>query len=392
MFLADKLRLATSGISDDHQVCASRMVAYTRMRAGEILEHCDIFAFTRSALAVAADLRIDTPDRLEAIAEAVLDRPRRVFLEAPHDDRRDMLSTMRGFVPTDLPEGRFDPARVGLEITCHGNGRARVSSIWSFGKNSMSRVERKMIEGMGSTRLEREAISELLRVGTTVCNIEIDMSLSSGLSLKEFEARLGAGDAEARQFRRVAGDMLARGPRGPGASERDKVFEGWRAYRLNQISRMSIDERGQEGILHVAATSGRSVDQVMSDAERDLDGEVVYALAMLAALEVEGRGIARQERPARPARRATRKVSRKDIDVDRLAVLSLNISDHAMMREIEKGAAALSDGPVGKTGGGKARVRHPVRGHLFRARNGKIVYRKPHWRGGRVAKAITRVR
>jgi len=390
MYLADSLRLAASGVPEGSEVCATPMVAYTRMRAREILETCELFAFTRSALAVAADLRVDTPERLEAIAEAVLRRPRRVFLEAPHLDRRDMLSTLRGFVQTDLPAGRYDPARVGLDIDCKGDGRARISSIWSFGRASISRRERRLLEGLGRTRLERDAIGELLRLGTTVCSIDVDLSRSDGLSLEAFNARLAAGDPEARTFCRVAGEMLARGPRGPGATERDRIFEGWRAYRLNQVSTMAIDNRGREGILHLAAASGRGIDAVMTDAERDLDGEVVYALAMLAALEIEGREIRRKERAAVSGRGEGRRVSRRDIDTDRLAVLSLDISDRAMMREIEKGAAA-GRGDPGKAVGGK-RVRHPVRGHLFRARNGKIVYRKPHWRGGRIARTITRVR
>ena len=149
MFLADLMRLATESPSLGRKVDGRPLPlngqAYFRWQAERILDSFDLYAFTASALAVSADLRIDSPDRFEGIAEAVFSRPRRVFIEANSAERLARLRTMRGFpkmVPR--PEHRHEPDRVGLAIEVIEPGKAVIDVVWCFGRASIKSLARDL--------------------------------------------------------------------------------------------------------------------------------------------------------------------------------------------------------------------------------------------------------
>lgn len=379
MYLADSLRTIASGLDDTHPLMASAHLRYMRHRARDVLDRFDLIAFTRSAMAMAADLRIDTPERLEGIAEAVFRDPRRVFIEAPYVERLDAFKGIRGFPHVELPEGRYNPAKVGLAIEVYGQGRGRIGVLWNFSKK-LAASGGPLLPPGARTKLAREAEVEMSRFGVGMAFIEVDAGGAGGLTRAAFEARYSTGDQSLAAIRHA----VARLDIGPGArAERQRLNEAWRLYRLNQISRINPDPDAVDAVMEFSQVSGQSIDAIIENAERDLDGEIIYAIALLAALEADQGGLEHQVRAAAPARRA-RQVSRRDLPTDRLSVVHLRLGD----RELERAVAKTGrDG----TGSGAPRIRHPVRGHLFRARNGKIVYRRPHWRGSLDGKRITRV-
>lgn len=88
----------------------------------------------------------------------------------------------------------------------------------------------------------------------------------------------------------------------------------------------------------------------------------------------------REGRPGRTAGKARRAVTARQLPVDRLSVVSMNISD-----DVQAGYDAQNDEPhtlsEHSKNGRKPPTRHFVSGHLFLARNGQMTYRRAHWRG-----------
>lgn len=383
MFLADSMRIIVDGLSDDHPFFQSENLRYMRDRAGEVLNGYDLVAFSSSALSVASDLRIDTPDRLENIARAVFQKKRRVWLEASYDERERAFANMEGFRETPMPDGRYTPHRVGLSVDCQGDGKASIGVIWNFSRKQ-AKGNLDALKHAGRTKLEKEAEREMTRLGVGMCLIEVDLSKEGGMPASEFQQKYIDGHPDVsrlkKDFERTSSDWATGTPK-------QRAREAWRHYRLNQITAAQLDPKSKAAAAELMRISNRGPEDVIKDAERDLDGEIIYALAMLAALDVEQGTLVRDEREARPARRE-KKVSPRDVGADQLSVLSLNISDKELLKRISEGTVPRPASAAGQA----ARVRHPVRGHLFRARNGKIVYRRPHWRGGLIKKTITQLR
>lgn len=381
MLLAESCRVIASGLPDDNPLMASLNLRYMRERCRRVLNGFELFAFRPSALAVAADTRLDHPDQFEHIAEAVFRAPRKVFLEAVYAERIEQFRAARGFGMVELPEGRFVPARVGIEVDCKGDGKAEVGVLWNFSRKIGNQSLGPLAEMRGRTRLEREAMTELSRFGAGYCRISIDLERGHHVPRAEFEERFRQAPESFGQLDAISRKIMS--AKGAHFDERRRVFEAWRMFHMNEISTIVPDPDAFGPAVEMIENSGQSIEEVMRDAERDLDGEIVAALSMLAAIDASGDALHREIIAARPAS-GRKPVSRKDLPQDRLAILSLNLSDKDLVRAVGGGAS-------GGGGSGKPRVRHPVRGHLFRARNGRIVYRKPHWRGSIIRPSVTRV-
>jgi len=385
VFLADSLRLVARGLPMAHPLMSSMALKHNRDRAARVDTGYEKIGFSRSAMAVAADLRMDNPERMENVARAVLDKPRRIFVEAEYAARVDCFSRMRGFPRVELPEGRYLPARVGLEIDVHGNGRATIGSIWNFPRR-LARMEHDAVLQMSraATRLEREALAELSRMGAGLCVIEVDVTAAAGgLTQQEFVELFEAEDPAVARERRAAARLAT--VAGRDLTPRGRALEGWRLYRLNRMCRARAAADSEPAMRELADIFPGGMDQVWRNAERDLDGEIIHALAFLAALEAGPAALQVETRELRAPRRNRRPVAPGDLGVDRLSVMSMRISDVAIARYFSRPAPAEGEAA------GRPRVRHPVQGHLFRARNGLMVYRRPHWRGGVTPDAKNRI-
>lgn len=387
MYLADALRLIDSGI-DPEFLQGSASLSYARHRARDVLRGAELFSFTSSALEVAADLVVDTPDRLERVAGAVLGKPRRVFVEASHLERMEAFRGMRGFPFVQREDDRFDPRRIGLDIQCFGDGRARIGVLWDFPKTEGRRFLKSM-PSAPRTRLGREALVQILAFGVGFCFYDVDIARRDPVSRADFEAGLDVATGEIREFLdHAAAQIRRREGRDPkqvlSPRERKTVpMEAWRLYRLNSMARARLDPKAKPSCIELMTASGKTYEGVVQDARRDLDGELIYALAFLAAIDAGGDALARERRPRHPARRE-RPVAPRELQIDELSVLSFNISG--------KQGAAAGKKRTGGGGGvaGSVRSRHFVRGHLFHAGSGKMVYRRPHWRGGSARRKVLR--
>lgn len=375
MFLADLMRLSLESPPLGRQGAVPALSAgqtYFRWQADRILSDFDLYAFTPSALAVSADLRIDTPDRFERIAEAVFSTPRRVWIEADATERLSRLQTMRGFPKTlPRPEHRKEPERVGLAVEIIEPGKAIIDVVWCFGASTIRSVSRELHSIVGHmTALQKKALDAELRIGSSPSHLLIDMTRHLPVSREDF-ARLAQKPEMAlfaQYFRRTHG-------------EEPTLDDLWHLYRLNQIGRV---EPRENALVYLNEMRTYAPDRnPIEEARADFDGEITFAIALLAALDAGEGALSVSWRPGQPSRKGTgqRKVSPNDLATDRLATVTMNISDAVLIRTLA--AEHINGEPAGPLDGDRRRgpVRHAVRGHLFRARNGKLVYRKPHWRG-----------
>lgn len=373
MYLCDKMK-AISDCLDDN-VGFMQQSAFLRWMRGkmiDVLENADLYIFERSALSAAGALRMGDPDRIDAMLEAVLDEPRRIFVECSYRQRQDEMFSLHGHIRERVPEGRFEPQRVGLDIEILAPGKARIQPYWCFPKH--------MVEGLppeaGANRLVREASAALMTMGISFGFIEVDISKGERISLEQFRKKVAAGGID------PAIERSARVVLGPGEhGDEDLLNAAWREFRLNIHSGYGFDETARAAVVENVMASGQDVEEVITASQRDLDGELIFAIAMLAVIRArrDSEAFDLSERPARP-RRAVKRPRLQDMGLPKVSIMSLTPS---------RGRAGSGPGVQRK---GSKRVRHAVRGHLFLARNGRMVFRRPHFRGSLEAPRARRVK
>lgn len=363
-----------------------------------LLDDYELFSFERSALIAASDMRLERQRGLEAVAEIVLQKPRKLFLEADYSDRVRAFSQLRMLPPRSDPS-IGDPGRVGIALDIHGGGRATVQLAWTTPRNEGRIFSNDLFRALGVPKQQMRFLQRLCLLNWSAFTVELDLSQKSDLDYDEFSARLDAGDEECARFL--------------SAAEAMKIYEvpsairrhAWNVMRLNSFCRMRLDPRAKaflpEFMMQAGVRSEAEAEQLLDTLRSDLDGEVVFALAMSAVLEIKDIDLAvRRERPAPPLQKRVAKAKGRSRSggteatgpQPRLGVVSLHL-DQEVVRGVFSNDRGASK-PVRNNGSSTSsspRTRHPVRGHLFLARNKKIVYRRPHFRGTIQGKHITRV-
>lgn len=339
-----------------------RLMGDIRSHVGR-LEDRELYAFSRSALNAAADLRIDTPDRVDRLALAVLSTERRLFIEADASDIASINDNLRGLL---APMSSPPPAKTrwGAFIDIEGNGKARFELVAMQPRETL-RKDPAMAELL---RLSRGIEGRLgpsaqaaLALDFPHWRADIDISRHIGMSRGEFEKALSRISTSHDPVARFGIEEAARAS---GVRERDRIIsDTWRALRFRDILRvLPRDENVSPG------------PQEKLEALR----AGLPIIAMLAVLAAEGGDIS-----SAPRKRAERKSSAGAGPgagpASDLRIVTLNLEDRDLQR-IYDGQDAGSSGQA-KSPADHGRVRHPVRGHLFLARNGKMTWRKPHWRG-----------
>lgn len=356
----------------------------------------EIYSFTRKALLAASDLRVDSPERMERLVEAVTREPRRVFLEASMTDLLECLSDIRGFVRYEKDPRFTGSDRIGFRVDVDDQGimSFRMLSLWS---------RERVAEWVGERPQLREAVRHappkmrervLARARLVSPHISglIDIRRHVGMSRAEFEQvleRAGQGDEMLSEAR---SEIAAAGGSRQATAALD-LF--WRMSRFRDIVTV-MPEEGRPPEL--------AAEQIMS-LPADLVSPMrigLHVIAMLAILSADAREIAfyrpgdlgssdrRSESAASgrpgtdtPAGRDPSSFGPRDI---RVVSLNVDIPERNAPGDTSPAADHHPD-----HGSGAPRTRHPVRGHLFLARNGKIVWRKPHWRGSLEKPVIHRV-
>jgi hypothetical protein len=397
MYLADNFsRLTHAAMEPEARACIDQMPNSQALRyylglSKATLDDYELFTFERSALIAASDMRIDRQRGLEAVAEIVLEKPRKLFMEASYDDRRRAFSEMKAMPPRNDPS-IGDPGRVGIALDIHGGGRATIQVAWTTPRSDARVFSKDLFRQLGIAKSQMKFMQRLCCLNWSAFQIEIDLSKRTNIDYAEFVRRMEAGDRDCLFFRKAALES------GVTDKPANTLRHGWNLMRLNSLAEAKVDQRAYphltELMLQAGATTKAEVERLMETLRSDLDGEIVFALSMVAALEIKDIDLSlRRERHVPPLRKQVMSKKKKGGEIGesgpqpRLGVVSLNLT-----RDIVQELYAESSAPrARKDGAGTPKTRHPVRGHLFLARNRKIVYRKPHFRGSIKGNYVSRV-
>lgn len=350
------------------------------------------YAFTPAALNAAADLRIDTPARLERMMAAVFDRPRKLFLEAPAPALARFGEDLRGFLGPVEGAGHSAPARWGAFVDILGDGRSRVRVVHAYPPSAL-RDEPAVAECLRDLRAVpprvREVARQLVVLRPAMQVGEIDPHRAVPLARDEFDRLVSSADPAADPLLvNLSAAMRAT----PGVRARARLHaDAWRTMRLRALVAARPDpiealsaQSPMAGLW--SALSGRSENPALHHA---LVQAVLPVLGMAAVLEADPAELG-LTRPSRPGRaRAPRPYPSGDRLTDapsRVSVVTLNLSDRGMQEVYDQPGGPARDGEKSEESPGAGRpgmerARHPVRGHLFLARNGRLTWRRPHWRG-----------
>lgn len=403
-YIADRLYLLKDEIEDRpfKRAVSTGIPDYTARAISDVkedlaeLEGRELYAFARSALNAAADLRIDTPARLDRLSAAVLDTPRKLFIETHGPDRSLVAGNLRGFLPVtarvkNQPSERIEGygERWGVFIDILGGGKARFRSVYTRPKLWM---RKSSIYGDLDTMIEdlpkpmRSPIRRAYAFDFSPHWFRIDTGRHVGMSRQEFGTALDRMGPGVDPILDNAKEKLesASGPR-----ERTSITDAaWRLSRFRDLIRQEPLVGDQKNsVMRSLSTS------LMSHKALSLpDG--VTLIALLAVLEAESSDIRKtpREKKTRGSRGSGKTPTGKGRPyADGLSVVTLNLEDRDLNEIYQRGLSSTGEASGHATSDSSGRARHPVRGHLFMGRGGKLVWRRPHWRGSLEKVQIKRV-
>lgn len=361
--------------------------------AGEIGD-CELYALEPSALAVAADIRADTPERLDQMAIAVFTKPRRVFVEADYAEIMAVFARFTGYETLPMQPMQSMPQRLGLLIVC-GEGRARITACWSFPPDDIRDLVSSSSGGLTYSKEDRAALVTI--ASTSIAAFDLTIDPAAPAAFPDFAVFRAAAEAsgEAADF---AERLISFRAGAWGGSEDSRWRAVWLNWRLNEIARPHQAPETPAALNQMAMARGvhdkHGMDEIMEAAIADYNGEVLRVVAYMALLSARAPEIVAEPRDVSKLNRARRRAGKPTL-AGNLSVVRVDLDDLDLARahrEAARGGAVASVGEEqieghGLEGHGR-RARHFVRGHLFKARNGLIVYRRPHWRGDATLRSI----
>ncbi len=355
-------------------------------KLAERLKGRELYTFDASALRAAADLRVDTPERVERLVAAVFSEPRQLFFEADVEQRDEAMETLRGFFG-HLQGGRRPAQRFGVFVDILGNGKARIQPVWMHAR-TVAREDPRIADRFASLKeyptSVKNAIGGALRLAPSPLCGQMDISRHVGMSKSEFEFALTqiASGYDPLLDRANEAVETSGGVRAAG-QVRDRF---WRMMRFRDITRVEVDADLDLGPI------AEEVQSLYPRAMLDPLEEGLHVIAMMAVLEVDTGDInktprSRSSKKSKKDKKEKAPAQSKEM-APGLSVVTLNIGDQSLQRFYESGSPSFERSEPSESTG---RARHPVRGHLFLARNGKITWRRPHWRGNIEKSTIRRV-
>ncbi len=394
IYLADNIVSASNGRIPSRfrkGETGGALSAITRLEEiGQELTQREIYAFDRSALNAASDLRIDAPGRLEALVDAVLRSPRSLFLEADLDDLRLIGAEIRDVLGQGVVQSsKAGQYRWGAFVDILGEGRARFRIAYRLPRKWWKGTSRQRIyEAEISTlpSMLRSRVIEALDISIEPDVFAVDLNRKSGLSKNEFRSALfkikGSQDP-------IFHHAKARLEETQGARAQARIVDhAWQAARFRDLVR-------PDGTIDGIDRDGEATDSL---GHRHDQAPIAFGLpiiAMLAVLQADSSDI--RKGPRSHADHKSRRSGKGEVERSQktkapgLSVVTLNLEDRDLQRIYDASSpeAGLPSAERGNQGSG--RIRHPVRGHLFLARNGKMTWRKPHWRGSLDQPTLKRV-
>lgn len=226
------LRRATRGARSDARLerAGLKRVSADLDALTDALKGADLYAFSRSAMNAAGDLRIDTPRRLEGVIAAVTREPRRIWLEADPRDLDLVLGSLRG-VSAVTPRDVSPRHGWGVLAALDGRGRGQMTILLRERTEAALAAHRRLRSLPGA---HAEALSGAADI-RLLCCVDIDANRSSGVSREEFD----------RAFLKIgaAGDPLLAASEAAiadasGVRERNRILDGaWSLSRLRSVAR-----------------------------------------------------------------------------------------------------------------------------------------------------------
>lgn len=370
MYLAQHiLSLLEEGSTSRNRVALARVGLLSRWEqaAGlfrDVLDGYELFSFDESALIPASDIRTDSERGLLGIAAHVTKKPRRLFIECSQDDlERTMPAFGFGHAEDsqDRPQHYGIVKRRGCLLDILGNGRCAIQTINRMQLNYDKRDLLK--EGMSPA--EAKFVVDMMSLQPSSVRIQVDMAKGLGMTRDEFVATL-------------TDDLTQK-----------EVEARWARYQVDERfwGEMSDTARNTEysGTLN-------SLEAYMVE----VNGIFQAGIAMAAVLELKD--AEQTPRPfilPRKASGSTKK--RKQVSTEvagvsgkrSISVVTMHLNEEILvsMRSPEYRVAASPS----RRGTGSPKALHYVRGHMFLARNGQVVYRKPHFRGQAGLRTLNRV-
>ncbi len=401
MYLADSLRLISSGLSDyDRETLPSRIVSHKIGIAEKILNEAKMYAFEKSALEMGGSMKISDPVQLHLVLQSALSVPEQSYwLEAKGGEREKALSHLRDTILRPHAQNEGTPYRTGVLLRTIEPGVAEYRPVWNFaGGDPASRLRKEAMkalerEGRKRSKLERKALSEFLKLNVNCGYAVIDVRHEPNYPTPaHFLDLVHKGDKNASICYRFATKQNSPTVFGQSLQPWEVTRIAWWAYCMGSMEGMALHFTNSDtDYIRETASIGRQVSDILAEAESNMSGEITYIAAMLSVLAAEtGKrnthsAIATVDRPEKRTR-IRRPISPNQVDQDRLRIISMNIQDRNTMRRTR--TEPISN----PTRSGRLRNLHFVNGHLFRARNGKMTWRRPHWRGTATGQAtLTRV-
>ncbi len=389
MYLADKMRLIRDGLSSaDRKAFPRGFVEFKSKLAETILDKAELFAFNPSALLMAGGLKIDAPGELHRVLYTVLSGPPRKFwLEADGEIRAKALNPVRNTLIRPLASEESAPSLSGILVDIQGQGTATFRPVWSFTdpKGDSTRQAKRMLKeskraGFTRTKLQEQAFLEFMRLNATPGFSTISVSHEANYpTIDEFAARVRNGEKSAVSHYNGSKWQSTSGVFGRNLTERDVTHIAWWSYCTAQMVHPEICHT-REDELYIAdmVKIGKNRSKIEKEAQNNCAGELTNIAAMLSVLAAGKLPMSEPvlgtvDRPERSARVKSPNLP-KHVHQDRLRVISMNVSDQ------RKIANAYVGFDLDVERSDPKRARQFVNGHLFRARNGAMTWRRPHWR------------
>lgn len=377
--LIDKLRRAQHMHPEDKLRMGERWLAHQTSVYRKIRDADARYDFTESALAMASDLKISTPEGLFQTLQSVLREPKTIWIEAQDALRRKHLNTLRNTIIRPLAEDESLPNRVGLLLHIGEPGLATVRVIWDGPNEKIGKQRAQTIaQGQYRTQLQFDALTQRCSLVVNPLLSVLDVrSTPKFLTKEEFKA--SAQDPSHPDYEAHSAIWNGAGYKfGRNITDEERIKIAYWTYAVNLTNqgfgREQVDEDYIDFLSRGSETRRKAI---ISETIDNAASEVANLVAMLAVLESERSPdiLHVETRKGRPTQKKAKKA--KDAGLDPVRTLTMNVSSD-IRKAYENSPQGVSEGGSTDHGG---RVRHFVRGHYFWARNGLLTYRVPHWRG-----------
>lgn len=330
----------------------------------DVLDDYQLFSFEESALVPASDIRTDNERGLLAIAGHVTKKPRRLFIECSQDDlERIMPEFDFGYAEEiqDRPQHYGIIKRRGCLLDIIGNGRCVIQTI---NRMQLNYDKRDLLKN-GLSPAEAKFVVDMLSLQPSSVQMQVDMAKDLGTTREEFVAAQ------------------------PEDLTQKEVDASWARYQVDMRFWGEISDTARK-MNYAGALNPLEAHMV------EVNGIFQAGIAMAAVLELNGaEQTPRTVMLPRKASGSTKKRKEASTEVPlvsgkrSISVVTVHLNKEILisMRNPEYRVPANRS----LQGTGSRRALHYVRGHMFLARSGQIVYRQPHFRGQAGLRTLNRV-